>query len=357
MRIKFSIISTIAIILLSSSAGLSQTVTTSLFDTTNSGKDVMVYTMTNANGLQAKVIQYGGTLISLEVPDRDGILANIVKGYNNVSSYVSNPWTGNIIGRYANRIANAKFTLDGVEYILTKNSGAHQLHGGSTFGFNNVIWNGYPYQSDTEAGVKLTHMSLDGEEGYPGNLTCTVTYALTNDNELRIVYKATTDESTVVNFTNHSYFNLAGYNNGNILSHEVMINANWYTYAGSDKIPTGQINSVVGSAGLDFRTSKIISNNMNYLPRGETQYDHNFVLNLVPDSIFLAASAYDPSSGRVMDCYTDQPGLQFYTSDNSAFCLETQHFPDSPNKPHFPSTVLRPGEVFESTTIYQFSTK
>jgi len=353
MHTRLTIATVITVILLNSSAGFSQSVTPTLFDKTASGKDVMVYTMTNANGLKAKVIQYGGTLISLEVPDRNGTLANIVKGYNNVSSYVSNPWTGNAIGRYANRIANAKFTIDGVEYILSKNSGSHILHGGSTFGFNNVLWNGYPYQTSTEAGVKLTHLSLDGEEGFPGNLTCTVTYALTNDNELRIEYKATTDKPTVVNFTNHSYFNLAGYGNGNILSHEIMINADWYTAAGSDKIPTGVISSVTSTSGMDFRTAKVISIYTRFI----SQYDHNFVLNVVPNSIFLAATAYDPSSGRVMDCFTTEPGLQFYTGDNSAFCLETQHFPDSPNKPHFPSTILRPGEVFDSTTIYQFSTK
>lgn len=353
MHTRLTIATIITVILLSSIAGFSQSVTPTLFDKTAGGKDVMVYTMTNSHGLRAKVIQYGGTLISLEVPDRNGTLANIVKGYTNVSSYVSNPWTGNVIGRYANRIANGKFTLDGVQYLLTKNSGGHTLHGGSTFAFNNVLWNGYPYQTDDEVGVKLTHLSLDGEEGFPGNLTCTVTYALTDSNELRINYKATTDMPTVVNFTNHTYFNLAGYGNGNVLNTEIMINADWYTAAGSDKIPTGVITSVIGSSGFDFRTAKAISTYSRFV----SQYDHNFVLNLVPDSIFLAATAYEPTSGRVMDCYTTEPGLQFYTGDNSAFCLETQHFPDSPNKPHFPSTVLRPGQVFDSTTIYQFSTK
>ncbi len=355
MHTRLTIATIITVILLSSNAGFSKSVTPSLFDKTTGGKDVMVYTMTNSHGLEAKVIQYGGTLISLKVPDRSGTLANIVKGYTSVSSYVSNPWTGNIIGRYANRIASGKFTLDGVEYNLTKNSGGHTLHGGSTFAFNNVLWNGYPYENDDEVGVRLTYMSLDGEEGFPGNLTCTVTYALTDANELRINYKATTDEPTVVNFTNHSHFNLAGYGNGNVLNHELMINANWYTAAGSDKVPTGVITSVIGSSSMDFRTAKPLST---YMPRFISQYDHNYVLNLVPDSIFLAASAYDSSSGRVMDCYTTEPGMQFYTaSDNSTFCFETQHFPDSPNKPHFPSTVLRPGQVFDSTTIYQFSTK
>ena len=203
--------------------------------------------------------------------------------------------------------------------------------------------------------MKLTHLSLDGEEGYPGNLTCTVTYALTDNNELRIEYNATTDKPTVINMTNHSYFNLAGIGSGDILDHKVTINAQWYTYAGSDKIPTGEIDSVTGTA-LDFRSEKTIRSKISTVGRDGT-YDHNLVLDWVSGSIFLAAIAYDPSTGREMECYTDQPGMQFYTGDKTAFCFETQHFPDSPNKPHFPSTELRPGEEFASTTIYKFSTR
>ena len=345
----------VTVLLLGPGVGLAQipSVTSASFGMTSGGTDVTVYTLTNADGLQAKVIEYGATLISLEVPDRDGTLADIVRGYDDVASYVQNPWTGSTVGRYANRIATARFTLDGVEYILTANSGAHQLHGGSVKGFHNVVWHGYPYKTDTEAGVRLTHLSLDGEEGYPGDLTCTVTYALTNDNELRIEYSAMTDKPTVINLTNHSYFNLAGIGSGDILGHEVMINARWYTAAGSDKIPTGDILSVVGT-GLDFRTPKTIYSQIGKLGRNG-QYDHNYVLNRTSDSVFLAASAYEPQSGRLMECYTDQPGMQFYSSDGSAFAFETQHFPDSPNKPHFPSTELRPGDQFESTTIYKFS--
>jgi aldose 1-epimerase len=345
----------IAVILSFSSAGLSQnpTVTSSLFGTTTGGTDVMLYTLTNSNGLQAKVIEYGGTVISLQVPDRDGTLANIVRGYDNINSYVQNAWTGAIIGRYANRIGNARFTLDGVEYILTANSGAHQLHGGSTYGFHNVVWKGYPYKNSDEAGVILTHMSLDGQEGYPGNLTCTVKYALTDSNELRIEYSATTDKPTVVNFTNHSYFNLAGIGNGDILDHQVMINASFYTYTGTDNVPTGEIRPL--GTGMDFKTPKAIRSQIASVNR-TGQYDHNFILNFIPGELILAATAYDPKTGRMMECYTDQPGMQFYNaSDRSTFCFETQHFPDSPNKPHFPSTVLRPGEKFESTTIYKFS--
>ncbi len=346
----------IAILLICSSAGLSQTptVTSTLFGTTSSGIDVMAFTLTNSHGLRAKVIEYGGTLVSLEVPDRNGTLANIVRGYDNLTSYSQNQWTGAIIGRYANRIANAKFTLDGVEYHLTANSGANQLHGGGANAFSSVVWQGHPYVTDTEACVLLTHLSLDGEEGYPGNLNVMVTYALTDSNELRIDYSATTDKPTVINMTNHSYFNLAGIGNGDILNHVVMINADYYTYAGSDKIPTGEI--FLTSSALNYKTPQVVGTKIGSVNR-DGQYDHNYVLNTTDGSLFLAASAYEPTRGRFMECYTDQPGMQFYTGDRSAFCFETQHFPDSPNKPHFPSTVLRPGTEFKSTTTYKFSTK
>lgn len=350
-RFQFTII---AVLLLCPVMGLSQspTVTSSLFGTTSDGKDVMLYTLTNSHGLQAEIIEFGGALVSLEVPDRNDTFANVVRGYDSVSSYEQNAWNGTIIGRYANRIANARFTLDGVEYILTANSGSHQLHGGNTKAFHNVVWKSYPSHTDTEASVRLTHLSLDGEEGYPGNLTCTVTYALTDNNELRIEYSATTDKPTVVNFTNHSYFNLGGIGTGQIFDHEVMINADWFTDTGSDMIPTGEIRKV--GTGTDFRTPKTIESQIGGLGRNGT-YDHNYVLNTVSGSMILAATAYDHTTGRFMECYTDQPGMQFYTGAQTAFCFETQHFPDSPNKPHFPSTELRPGQKFESTTIYRFS--
>jgi aldose 1-epimerase len=346
-----------AVLLVCCGVGQSQipTVTSASFGKTSSGRDVAVYTLTNATGLHAKVTQYGATLVALEVPDRDGRLANIVRGYDTLSSYMQNAWTGSTVGRYANRIANARFTLDGVEYHLTANSGPHQLHGGSAKGFHNVVWNSYPYQTDTEAGLRLTHLSLDGEEGYPGNINVMVTYALTNDNELRIEYCATTDKPTVINLTNHSYFNLAGAGTGDILNHQVMINANWYTPVAGDLIPTGEISTVVGTA-LDFRTPRTIGSQIGLVNR-TGQYDHNYVLNRPYGSLIVAATAYDPKSGRMMETYTDQPGMQFYTGDRTAFCFETQHFPDSPNKPHFPSTELRPGTKFESTTIYKFSSK
>jgi aldose 1-epimerase len=344
-----------AILFLCSGVGLAQYVTQASFGTTTGGTAVTAYTLTNAGGLEAKVITYGATLVSLQVPDRDGKPANIVRGYDNVASYVSNQWTGAIIGRYANRIANAQFTLNDVVYRLTVNSSPNQLHGGGAKALSNVVWDGYPYRTDAEAGVRLTHLSLDGEEGYPGNLNVLVTYALTNDNELRIEYSATTDKPTVINLTNHSYFNLAGYGVGDIVNHQVMINANWYTYAGSDNIPTGAINGVVGT-GLDFTTPRTIASQIGTMGRNGT-YDNNYVLNHAYGALGLAATAYEPTSGRMMECWTDQPGMQFYTGDRTAFCFETQHFPDSPNKAHFPTTELRPGDKFVSTTIYKFSAK
>jgi aldose 1-epimerase len=356
----------VAMLLLCPGVGLSQTststqekpnVTAAPFGKTPGGTNVTLYTLTNARGLCAKVMEYGAIVVSLEVPDRDGKVANLVRGFDNLDSYTRRPSaTGAIVGRYANRISNARFTLDGVEYRLTANTPPHQLHGGREKVFHNVVWHGEPYQTDTEAGVRLTYRSLDGDEGFPGNLDVTVTYALTNDNELRIEYRATTDKPTVINLTNHSYFNLAGIGAGNILDQEVTINANWYTPAGRDKIPTGEIRSVEGTP-LDFRTARTVGSKMEEMKAEGGGYDHNYVLNRPYGARVLAATAYDPKSGRVMECYTDQPGVQFYTGDRMAFCFETQHFPDSPNKPHFPSTELRPGGKFESTTVYKFAVK
>jgi aldose 1-epimerase len=353
-----------AIVLLCSSVGFSQapapaqgkpTVTSAPFGKTPAGADVALFTLTNSNGLRAKVMEYGGIVVSLEVPDREGKLISVVQGSDNLASYTRRPaWTGAIVGRFANRISNAKFTLDGTEYRLTANTPPHQLHGGREKAFNNVVWKGEPFTNADEAGLKLTHRSLDGEEGYPGNLDVTVTYALTNKNELRIQYLATTDKPTVINMTNHSYFNLAG--SGSVLEHEVMIDANSYTVNGQGGIPTGEIRTVEGTP-LDFRTQRTVGSKMDDMKQFGGGDDHNYVLSHKPGAIALASRAYDPKSGRVMECYTDQPGLQFYTGDRTAYCFETQHFPDSPNKPNFPSTELRPGGKFESTTVYKFSTK
>ena len=346
-------------------------VTQAPFGITPDGKTVTGYTLTNAQGLRAEIIEYGAILVSLDVPDRDGALADIALGFDDLESYVNrNPLFGAVVGRYANRIANASFRLDGVEHRITANAGKNHIHGGGNKRFDKVVWKGVPYRTDTEVGVRLTHFSPDGEEGFPGNLNCTVTYSLTNENELKITYAATTDKPTVVNLTNHSYFNLAGEGNGDVLGHEIQINAPWYTPAGEGLIPTGEIHRVAGTP-LDFTRPHTIGARIAELT--ETQgYDHNYVLDSAYGSSVLAARVYEPTTGRVMEAYTTEPGMQLYTANGMrnvkgkngkvynryyGFCLETQHFPDSPNKPHFPSTVLRPDRQYESTTIFKFSTK
>ncbi len=346
-------------------------VRTESFGKTPDGEAVKLYTLTNADGLRARATEYGAILVSLEVPDRDGRLADIALGFDDLDSYVRrNPLFGAVVGRYANRIANAKFTLDGVEHRITANAGKNHIHGGGDKRFDKVVWTGYAYATETEAGVRFTHFSFDAEEGFPGNLDCSVTYVLTNKNELRITYTAATDKSTVVNFTNHSYFNLAGAGNGDVLGHEITINARLYTPAGEGLIPTGEIHSVAGTP-LDFTEARKIGERIAELT--ETRgYDHNYVLSGSCGSLALAARVHEPTSGRVMEVHTTEPGMQFYTANgmrglegkdgnvynrHAGFCLETQHFPDSPNKPHFPSTVLRPGRMFTTTTVFKFSTQ
>jgi aldose 1-epimerase len=341
------------------------------FGRTPDGREVTLYTMTNANGLKARVIDYGAILVSLEVPDRKGKLADISLGFDDLDSYVKrNPLFGATVGRYANRIANASFTLDGVEHKLTANAGKNHIHGGGNKRFDKVVWKGHPSQNDEGVCVKLTHLSKDGEEGFPGNLDCTVTYTLTNKNELKISYKAKTDKPTIINLTNHSYFNLAGAGKGDVRDHEIMINADLYTPAGEGLIPTGEIRSVKNTP-LDFTTPKTIGSRIDQLT--ETRgYDHNYVLNKSRGPLDLASRVYEPASGRVMEVYTTEPGMQFYTANGMrgikgkdgkvyqrhyGFCLETQHFPDSPNKPHFPPTVLRPDGEYNTVTIFKFSTE
>ncbi len=319
-----------------------------VFGKTNDGNDVYVFTLKNSKGLIAKVMELGAHLIRLEVPDRDGKLTNIVTGFDSLQRYRS-AYEGATIGRFANRIANATFTIDGVQYRATSN-----LHGGRR-GFHTVLWKGTEFQNDNEAGVKLTYLSKDGEEGYPGNLKCAVTFALTNENELKINYEATTDKTTVVNFTNHSYFNLAGAGSGQVMNHEIYINADKYTPFDNSQIPTGQISPVKGTP-LDFTEPNTIGSKIAGM--GRSGYDNNYVLNgWNGTKLVLAARVSEPTGGRVMEVLTTEPGMQFYTSRGEAFCLETQHFPDSPNHPDFPSTVLRPNETFKSQTIYKFSTK
>jgi aldose 1-epimerase len=341
------------------------------FGQTPDGQQVMLYKLTNANGLRAEVIEYGAILVSLEVPDRQDKTEDIALGFDDLESYIKrNPLFGATVGRYANRIGNASFSLDGTEYKLTANAGKNHIHGGGNKRFDRVVWKGHPFQNDQGAGVRLTHLSKDGEEGYPGNLDCTVTYTLTDKNELKISYMAATDKPTIINLTNHSYFNLAGAGNGDVLGHEIMINADQYTPAGEGLIPTGEIRRVKDTP-LDFAEPRTIGSRISQLV--ETRgYDHNYVLTKSNGPLSLAACVYEPTSGRVMEVYTTEPGMQFYTANGMrdlkgkggkvynrhyGFCLETQHFPDSPNKPHFPSVVLRPGETYDTVTIFRFSTR
>ena len=367
---------TIAVLTLTAFASVSRaraeaTIAERPFGTMPDGRDVTLYTLTNAHGLRAGIIEYGAILVSLEVPDREGKPADIALGFDDLDSYIRrNPLFGAVVGRYANRIAGASFALDGRDYPITANAGRNHIHGGGNERFDKVVWQGSAYRNDTEVGVRLSHLSPDGSEGFPGHLNCTVTYALTNDNELRITYTATTDKPTIINLTNHSYFNLAGAGQGNVLNHELTINAPWYTPAGEGLIPTGEIRSVAGTP-LDFTRPHRIGERIEQLT--ETRgYDHNYVLAGAYGSAVLAARVYEPASGRVMEVLTTEPGVQLYTANgmrnlqgkagqvygrHESFCLETQHFPDSPNKPHFPSTVLRPDQTFESTTVFRFSTR
>ncbi len=341
------------------------------FGQTSDGQTVTIFELTNANGLRARVMEYGAILVALEVPDRRGQPVDIALGFDDLAPYLrGHPLFGSTVGRYANRIAGARFTLDGVEYKLTANSGKNHIHGGGNLRFDRVVWKGKPVQGDGWVGVQLNHLSKDGEEGFPGNLDCTITYVLNNSNELQIRYEATTDKPTIINLTNHSYFNLAGAGNGDVLSHEVTINATLYAVAGEGLIPTGEIRTVKGTP-LDFTGPELIGSRIEELT--ETRgYDHCYVLAGSPGSANLAARVYEPTGGIVMEARTTEPGVQFYTANGMrdiqgkggkvygnhyGFCLETQHFPDSPNKLHFPSTVLRPGQKFQSMTIFKFSTR
>ena len=340
------------------------------------GKQVELYTLTNANNIEMKVTNYGGIITSLKLPDKNGKFDDVVLGYNNLDEYVkNNPYFGAIIGRYGNRIKEGKFTLDGEEYTLAINNAPNALHGGLK-GFDKVVWNAQTKQDSNSVSIQLNYLSKDGEEGYPGNLEATVTYTLTNENELKIDYLATTDKPTVVNLTNHTYWNFKGEGTGDILGHILMINADRYTPVDNTLIPTGEL-APVENTPMDFRTpteiGARIGQDFEQLKFGHG-YDHNWVLNKFPkDSISLAATVYEPTTGRYMEIYTTEPGIQFYSGNfldgsivgksgkkynfRDGFCLETQHFPDSPNEPDFPSTVLRPGEIYSTTTINKFSVK
>jgi aldose 1-epimerase len=348
------------------------------FGQTKDGKAVQLYTLTNDSGVIAKVTNYGGIITELWVPDRDGKLADVVLGFDNITDYEEkSPYFGCIVGRYGNRIAGGKLTLDGVTYDkLAINNGSNHLHGGLK-GFDKQVWDAETFETADGIGLKLRYLSKDGEEGYPGNLDVTVVYTLTDDNELKIDYEATTDKPTVVNLTNHSYFNLAGHaaGTGAVLAHEMMINADSFTpVADANSIPTGEIRSVKGSP-MDFTRPTPIGDRIDdacdQLKFG-AGYDHNWVLNKQEKGLLLAARVVEPNSGRVMEVLTSEPGVQFYSANfldgftgkggatyprRSGFCLETQHYPDSPNKPEFPTTELHPGEKYETTTVYKFSVK
>lgn len=338
-----------------------------LFGNARDGQPVDIYTLANTNGMQAKITTYGAILVSLEVPDRQGQPGEVTLGFDTLDGYLNDhPYFGAIVGRYANRIAKGKFSIDREEYTLATNNGPNHLHGGLT-GFDKVVWIAEPTETADGAAVKLTYLSKDGEEGYPGNLNCSVTYTLTNNDELRIDYQAQTDKITPVNLTNHTYFNFAG--NGNVFDHEITLNADYYTPVDENLIPTGQIKAVKGTP-MDLTQPTTIGDGIKKLGDG---FDHNFVLNKKLESeLSLAATVSEPTTGRVMQVYTTQPGIQFYTGNfldssvvgrgkqacqkHSGFCLETQHFPDSPNKPDFPTVFLEPGETYQSTTIFTFST-
>ena len=343
------------------------------FGKTRDGAPVRIYTLTNKNGVEARIINYGGIVVSLKTPDRNGAMADVVLGFDSLDGYLDNPGPhfGALVGRYANRIGHARFTLNGVEYKLAQNNGENSLHGG-TRGFDKVVWT--PRELP-DGGLELTYASKDGEEGYPGNLKVTATYHLTDAKELRIDYAAATDKDTVVNLTNHSYFNLKGAGAGDILGHLMTLNADRYTPVDAGLIPTGELRDVTGTP-FDFRKPTAIGarigQNDEQLKLGKG-YDHNWVLNKRGNALSLAARVEETSSGRVLEVLTTEPGIQFYTGNfldgtikgkggktyaqRFGFCLETQHFPDSPNKPKFPTTVLKSGAQFHSTTVYRFMTK
>jgi aldose 1-epimerase len=345
------------------------------FGRTKDGQAVEIYTLTNRRGAEARIMNYGATVVSLKVPDRKGAFDDVVLGFDRLEDYQNDThYIGAVIGRYANRIAKGRFTLNGVEYKLAVNNGENHLHGGLK-GFDKVVWKARPLNVGNGAALELTYLSRDGEEGYPGSLTAKVVYTLTDANELRIDYTATTDRDTVVNFTNHSYFNLAGQGSGDILGHQLLLNAERFTPTDAGAIPTGELRSVKATP-FDFTRPTAIGARIGQedeqLKFGNG-YDHNFVVNGRAGVLRRAAQVVEPTTGRVMEVWTTQPGVQLYSGNylegvgngkgnkpyhnRYGLCLETQHFPDSPNRPSFPSTVLRKGARFRATTVYKFSAR
>ena len=368
-------LSTLVILILATVVAIDAQVTKKPFGKTAAGEDVDLYTLRNTRGAEATITNYGAIVVSLKVPDRNGKFDDVVLGFSDFNGYLKNdPYFGAIVGRYGNRIAKGRFTLNGVEYKLAVNNGENHLHGGIK-GFDKVVWTGRDMKSKAGPAVVLTYLSKDGEEGYPGNLNVRVVYTLTNNDELKIDYSATTDKDTVTNITHHSYFNLAGEGNGDILNHLVTINASRFVPTDAGSIPTGELKRVAGTP-FDFLKATAIGARIDQddeqlkFGRG---YDHTWVINGRPGTMRLAATAYEATSGRVMQVWTTEPGMQFYTGNfldgtltgksgkiyprRSGFCFETQHYPDSPNQPSFPTTTLRKGAVYKSTTIYRFSAR
>jgi aldose 1-epimerase len=345
-----------------------------LFGKTSRGEKVHLYTLTNKNGMSVSIMDYGATVVKIVVPDRNGRFDDVALGFDTFAPYLTaTAYFGATIGRYANRIAGGKFEINRTVYQVPVNNGPNSLHGGLR-GFDKRIWKVEPVESDSPA-IRFTRLSPDGEEGYPGNLFVSVTFTLTDDNRLHIAYQATTDKPTVINLTNHTYFNLAGAGNGDILDELLTLHSDAFTPVDATLIPTGEIKDVAGTP-WDFRSPTPIGLHLKETGGTPVGYDHNFVLKkgfFTNTSFALAAEVEDPKSGRVLKVYTDQPGVQFYTGNfldgtligksgkayrqYGAFCLETQHFPDSPNHDNFPSTVLKPGDVFKSTTEYAFGVK
>lgn len=345
------------------------------FGTTKNGEEATIYTMTNSKGMKVSVTDFGANIVSIIVPDRNGNFADVALGYDDIRGYENNkPGFGSLIGRYANRIAGASFELNGKVYKLQKNEGENTLHGGEP-GYNRVMYETEIFEEEDMVSVEFSRLSPDNEQGFPGNLDITVTYSLTENNELVIEYHAVSDKDTIVNLINHSYFNLAGHNSGTILNHKVWINASKFTPTDNNLVPTGEIRDVEGTP-MDFRTLKRIGENINdnYEPLIQAGgYDHNYVLEINPGEVTKVAELVDEASGRVMEVFTDKPGMQFYTSNmlspvkygkdgaeyglRAGVCFETQHFPNACNIKTFPDSVLRAGQNYNYVTIYKFSTR
>lgn len=337
------------------------------FGQTEAGDEVIQYSLRNRSGMKVGLINFGAIITSVEVPDRDGKLANVVLNFPDIAGYQeNNPYFGGACGRFANRIAKGKFSLDGTEYSLFLNNGTNTLHGGKV-GFMKKVWKAAPFQNDDATGVKFTYTSPDGEEGYPGELKSVITYTLTDASELKIEYVATTDKPTVLNLTNHAYWNLAGAGSGLIVDHELTLSCSQFLPVDETGIPSGELAAVAGTC-MDFLKPEKIGTRITEPVNGAGGYDHCYVVDGTAGELRPAAKIVEPTSGRVMEISTTEPGIQFYTGNflegtpatgnalkHGAFCLETQHFPDSPNRPEFPTTRLNPGETYRHTTAHKFS--